>query len=56
MKTTIELPDDLFRRLKIKAAEEGRSMKDFLTGILSEALSKKTGGRKKIKPLPIIRG
>lgn len=31
MKTTIDLPDPLFRRAKAKAAETGRSLKRFIT-------------------------
>ncbi|MCK9389102.1 MAG: hypothetical protein M0Q22_12030 [Sulfuritalea sp.] len=34
MKTTIELPDDLFRRAKATAALHGLSMKDWLTNLL----------------------
>lgn len=38
MKTTLELPDDLLRRTKAKAAERGRSMKDFITEALEQKL------------------
>jgi hypothetical protein len=34
MKTTIEMPDDLFRRAKAVAALQGMSMKDWLTNLL----------------------
>ena len=34
MKTTIEMPDDLFRRAKAVAALHGLSMKDWLTDVL----------------------
>lgn len=34
MKTTIEMPDDLFRRAKAVAALQGLSMKDWLTSLL----------------------
>jgi predicted lipoprotein len=34
MKTTIEMPDDLFRRAKAVAALQGLSMKDWLTNLL----------------------
>ncbi|MDO8786686.1 MAG: hypothetical protein Q7J42_01245 [Sulfuritalea sp.] len=34
MKTTIEMPDDLFRRAKATAALQGLSMKDWLTNLL----------------------
>ena len=45
MKTTIELPDDLVQRIKIRAAEEGRSMKDLLTEALNDLFrqNKKAG-------------
>lgn len=36
MRTTVELPDDLFRRAKAKAAREGRT----LTSLFEEALRK----------------
>lgn len=34
MKTTIEMPDDLFRRAKAAAALQGLSMKEWLTNLL----------------------
>ncbi len=34
MKTTIEMPDDLFRRAKAVAALQGLSMKEWLTNLL----------------------
>jgi hypothetical protein len=34
MKTTIEMPDDLFRRAKAVAALHGLSMKEWLTNLL----------------------
>ncbi len=39
MKTTLELPDPLFRRAKATAAERGQSLKDFVTDALREKLS-----------------
>ncbi len=30
MKTTLEIPDDLFRQVKVKAAMDGRKMKDLV--------------------------
>ena len=39
MKTTIEIPDPLFRRAKSFAAEHGQSLKDLFT----EALQQKLG-------------
>ena len=41
MKTTIEIPDPLFRKAKSKAAERGQSLKDFVTEALQEKLTAK---------------
>ncbi|MBX2981906.1 MAG: hypothetical protein KF843_04505 [Flavobacteriales bacterium] len=40
IKTTVELPADLFKALKVKAALESRSLKDLMTEIFREALGK----------------
>jgi hypothetical protein len=43
MKTTLEIPDTLFRTVKSKAAERGQSLKEFVTEALQEKLaSRKT--------------
>ncbi|WP_126445453.1 hypothetical protein [Sulfuricystis multivorans] len=34
MKTTLELPDDLYRQVKATAALKGQSVKDWLTNLL----------------------
>jgi hypothetical protein len=39
MKTTIEIPDPLFRRVKSKAAERSQSLKAFVTEALQEKLA-----------------
>ena len=39
MKTTIEIPDPLFRKVKSKAAERSQSLKEFVTEALQEKLS-----------------
>ena len=41
MKTTIELPDALFRRAKSKAAESGMTMKQFFTEAIQDKLAGK---------------
>ena len=38
MKTTIEISDTLFRRVKATAAERGMSLKDFFTEALTQQL------------------
>jgi hypothetical protein len=39
MKTTIEIPDPLFRKAKSKAAERGQTLKEFVTEALQEKLA-----------------
>jgi hypothetical protein len=39
MKTTIELPDPLFRKVKSKAAERGQTLKQFVTEAVQEKLA-----------------
>jgi hypothetical protein len=38
MKTTLELPDRLFRKAKATAAERGQSLKEFVTEALLDKL------------------
>jgi hypothetical protein len=38
VKTTVELPDDLMRDLKIKAAREDRKLKDVMAELLRQSL------------------
>lgn len=44
MKTTIEMPDDLFRRAKAAAALQGLSMKDWLTDVLRREVGQSPSG------------
>jgi hypothetical protein len=48
MKTTLEIPDPLFRKAKATAAQHGQTMKQFVTEALQEKLAatngKQTGG------------
>jgi hypothetical protein len=39
MKTTLELPDQLFRKAKATAAERGQSLKQFVTEALRDKLA-----------------
>ena len=43
MKTTLELPDRLFRKAKATAAERGQSLKEFVTEALRDNLARDTG-------------
>ncbi len=40
MKTTVEIPDTLFRKAKATAAEQGVPLKDFLTNAVREYLQR----------------
>ncbi len=40
MKTTLELPDQLFRKAKATAAERGQSLKQFVTEALRDKLDR----------------
>lgn len=42
MKTTIEIPDPLFRKAKSSAAERGQTLKEFVTDALQEKLTAQT--------------
>jgi hypothetical protein len=45
VKTTIEIPDPVFRRAKSTAAERGQTLKEFFTEALKEKLAHgRTGG------------
>jgi plasmid stability protein len=39
MKTTLDLPDELVRRIKIRAVQEGRSLKRLVAELLSQSLN-----------------
>ena len=44
MKTTLEVPDPLFRKAKATAAARGQSLKDFVTEALRDKLTPPPGG------------
>jgi transposase len=50
MKTTIEIPDPLFRKAKSKAAERSQSLKEFVTEALQEKLAAGTGAARPGEP------
>ena len=50
MKTTIEIPDPLFRRAKSTAAERGQSLKELVTEALQETLAGRTGKGSSAEP------
>ena len=55
MRTTVDIPDLLYRELKAKAAKEKRSVKELiLRGVQSELRSKATKKRWRVS-LPLVR-
>ena len=57
MKTTLDLPSDLVREMKLQAAREGRKLRDVATEIfrrgLSQPISRGTAALHRVK-LPLI--
>jgi hypothetical protein len=55
MRTTVDIPDPVYRRLKTRAVREGSSAKELiLRGVEHVLKQSRRGARKKIK-LPIVR-
>jgi hypothetical protein len=57
MKTTLDLPDDVVRAVKMRAVQENRKLKDMITDLLRRGLTQESGGagsvRKRVK-LPLV--
>ncbi|MBZ5544528.1 MAG: hypothetical protein LAO07_12750 [Acidobacteriia bacterium] len=49
MKTTLEIPDAIFRRAKARASEQGIPLRQFVTESVAEKLGAKSPGREKSK-------
>jgi hypothetical protein len=50
MKTTLEIPDVLFRSVKSKAAERGQTLKEFVNEALQEKLASKKSTASSAQP------
>ena len=58
MKTTLDLPDDLMREIKIRAAKESRKLKDTIADLLRRGISQKTMAPRTLRNrvnLPLVR-
>jgi hypothetical protein len=57
MRTTVDLPDPLFKRVKTEAALRGMKLRDFIARSLEQALS---GGSRESRSrrvkLPLVKG
>jgi len=57
MKTTLEIPDALFKQVKARAAIEGVKLKELVTAALSTYLAKpKASAEARPCPFPLVRG
>jgi hypothetical protein len=55
VRTTVDIPDPLYRQLKSKAATEGRSVKELiLRGVENELESPRKKGKHRVS-LPIVK-
>ena len=54
MRTTIDLPDPLFRRMKATAALRGISIKDLITTAIESEISKRQSANDYSVQLPLI--
>lgn len=58
MRTTLDLPDQLFRELKAQSALRGLKLKDFVAELLQSGLTQAGSPRaepRRRSPLPVIR-
>jgi len=55
MRTTVDLPDSLFRQVKSRAALRGSTLKDFIQDALREAVTSNRKDRRRKISLPLIR-
>ena len=54
MRTTVDIPDPLYRELKGKAASEGRSVKDLILRSVEQDLKSRRSRSKRRVSLPIV--
>ena len=55
MRTTIDIPDALYRRIKARAATEGRPAKALILQAVEQALTPTAVGNGRPVSLPIVR-
>jgi hypothetical protein len=56
MRTTIELPDPVFRRMKAVAAMQGSTIKEFLQRAVERELESAQAKKRRGGKLPVIKG
>jgi hypothetical protein len=55
MRTTIDIPDTLYRRIKARAASEGRTAKALILQAVEQTLTSRSAGHGRPVTLPIVR-
>ena len=56
MRTTLDLPDELFRQLKAEAGLRGRKLKDLVTEFIERGLAARSATPARSRsPLPMVR-
>jgi len=55
MRTTVDIPDALYRRLKARAATEGTSAKALILAGVTQVLSDQAPARRRKLKLPLIK-
>ncbi len=55
MRTTVDIPDSVYRCLKSRAAQEGRSAKELILQGVEQVLDKPSQKKKKKIELPLVR-
>ena len=55
MRTTIDLPDELFRRVKAEAALRQKSLKELITEAIEHEIGSDLSSREKRVEFPLVR-
>ena len=56
MKTTLEIPEALFRKVKASAARQGRTLKQLVQEALTEKIARLDGAKSQQKPWMVLAG
>jgi plasmid stability protein len=58
MRTTLDLPDPLFKHLKTRAAQEGRTLRDLVVELVEKGLSARdlVDAQQRFQARPLIKG
>jgi hypothetical protein len=59
MKTTLDLPDELMRTVKIRAVQENKKLKDMIAELLRQALAQEPSAPRVVRhrvQFPLIKG